>query len=172
MILAMLSSLFLVGVKPVTADDSIPDYLAQVSLENLNTVVDQLVTNYGPRHSAYNQPYIDDLCTLSSDAPYPKNNYAMAADYVALLLTGMGYSVQRESIALNGGYTGDNIIVKKTGSLYPNDYIEVGAHLELPAKHPGRRGRCFRLDRRRGAGSRAERLPEQLLHPLYAFCRP
>ena len=102
MILAMLSSLFLVGVKPVTADDSIPDYLAQVSLTNLNTVVDRLVTDYGPRHSTYDRPYIDDFCTLSTDDPYPENNYAMAADYVASLFAGMGYTVQRESVSLNG----------------------------------------------------------------------
>jgi hypothetical protein len=116
----------------------IPGYLAQVSLANLNTVVDKLVTDYGPRHSAYNRPYIDDLCTLSSAAPYPKNNYEMAADYGASLFTGMGYTVETEAVTLAAGpWIGHNVIAKKTGSLYPNDYIEVGAHLDSQPTTPG-----------------------------------
>ena len=138
MILAFLYSLFLVGVNRASADDAIiPGYLAQVSLENLNTVVNKLVTDYGPRYSSFYQPYVDDICTVSTAAPYPKNNYMMAADYVASLFSGMGYVVERETISLNGGYTGDNIIVKKTGSLYPNDYIEVGGHLDSQPTTPG-----------------------------------
>ena len=128
-----------VMVKPASADDPdpIPGYLAQVSLTNLDTVVNRLVTDYGPRHSSFNRPYVDDICTVSSADPYPKNNYSMAADYIASLFTDMGYTVQRETISLNGGYTGDNIIVTKVGSLYPNDYIEVGAHLDSQPLTPG-----------------------------------
>ena len=121
----------------VTTTTSIPVYLGLVSSPRLTSVVTDLVTQFGPRHSAYNRPYIDDKCTLSSADPYPKNNYEMAADYVAAQLAAMGYTVQTEAVALNGGYVGHNVIAKKTGSLYPNDYIEVGAHLDSQPTTPG-----------------------------------
>jgi hypothetical protein len=114
------------------AQDPIPGYLSQVSSNNLYVVASDLTTRYGPRHTAYNRPY-DDTCTLSTVIVYPKNNLDMASDYVQVLFESFGYSVITETV----GSPGHNVVATKTGSLYPNKFIEVTAHLDSVASTPG-----------------------------------
>jgi uncharacterized repeat protein (TIGR02543 family) len=130
----------IVTITNTTSVDPIPGYLAQVSLDHLNTVVDKLVTDYAPRHVDYSRTYIDDHCNVdTAAAPYSSNNYEMSADYVASLFTAMGYTVVRENVTLSQHVPiiGHNLIAEKTGSLYPNDYIEVASHLDSWPTTPG-----------------------------------
>ena len=115
------------------AQDPIPGYLNQVSSNNLYVVASDLTTLYGPRHTAYNQPWVGDPCDNIRGAAYPKNNLDMASDYVQALLVSFGYSVTTETV----GSAGHNVVATKTGSLYPTKFIEVTAHLDSVASAPG-----------------------------------
>jgi hypothetical protein len=64
----------------------------------------------------------------------------MSADYVNGLFQAMGYApsaITLETVPLSAGH---NVYVTKVGSVYPNSYIEFGAHLDSVAGAPGVNG--------------------------------
>ena len=118
--------------------DPIPGYLGQVSFSNLQNVATDLVTLYGPRRADYFRPYVNDTCTLSTAAPYPKSNVEMASDYAKAKYESFGYTVTMETVALGGGtWTGHNVIATKIGTQYPDVFIEIGGHLDTQPLTPG-----------------------------------
>jgi hypothetical protein len=111
------------------ADDPIPGYLSQVSSANLVSVATDLVTLYGPRRVDFFSPYVDGSCTLGSTV-YPKSNIEMSSDYVSARFQAMGYAPASITMEAVPGGLGHNVYVTKVGSVYPNVYIEFGAHLD------------------------------------------
>jgi len=119
------------------APDPIPDYIGQVNMTNLIDVATTLVTQYGPRFEGVNRPFVDASCTLSTSITYPKNNIEMASDYVQGLFEAMGYPSNSITMELVPQGAGHNVYVTKVGTVYPNVYIEITAHLDSVMSSPG-----------------------------------
>jgi hypothetical protein len=137
-IVVLLAAIYpVLGVK-AQAPDPIPAYLGQVSQTNLTNVATDLVNLYGPRRWNTYSPYFNNgSCTQNGSIVYPKSTYAMSVDYVKGLFEAMGYpssSITLETVPQNAG---QNIYVTKVGSVYPNRYIEFGAHLDTVPGSPG-----------------------------------
>ena len=64
---------------------------------------------------------------------YAENNLDRAADYAKGVLDAMGYTAVLETVS---GY-GHNVVATKIGTVYPNIYIEFGAHLDTKPGTPG-----------------------------------
>jgi hypothetical protein len=119
-----------------TGVDPIPSLINQISIDNLMSVANTLVTAYGPRRSDTYSSFIDDQCTMGS-LNYPKSTIEMSSDYARSLFKSMGYpdsAITMEEVP-NG--VGHNVYVTKTGSVYPNTYIEIGAHMDSTGTTPG-----------------------------------
>jgi hypothetical protein len=137
LLMSLISPIFLaaptstVKAAPLSADDPIPALLTQISETNLTTYVSNLV-GYGPRLAGAYQVYTDDICTLGLTV-FAISNEDRAANYAEGILDAMGYSAYQEPVS---GY-GHNVIATKTGTVYPNIYIEFGAHLDTKPGTPG-----------------------------------
>ena len=117
--------------------DPIPNLINQINETNLTNVATTLVTQYGPRHEDFNSPYVDASCTLSSSIIYPKNNIEMSSDYVKGLFEAMGYPSEAITMEEVPEGAGHNVYVTKVGGVYPNVYIEFGAHMDSVTSSPG-----------------------------------
>jgi hypothetical protein len=106
-------------------------YLNQVDTSRLTTQV------YGICAYHRREPIFTDYRGSFTD------NLAAAADYIQRQFAALGYTVTREPVytshddnrycnpPVNGqAYCGDNVIVSKTGSTYPNSYIEFTGHYD------------------------------------------
>ncbi len=70
---------------------------------------------------------------LTVTTVYEVSNEDRAANYAEGVLDAMGYAAYQEPVS---GY-GHNVIATKTGTVYPNIYIEFGAHLDTKPGTPG-----------------------------------
>jgi len=124
-----------------TYQDSTQDYLNQFDMSRLTSVTQYLVRQYGPRHHYYQRPYLDDRCTPDPNVYYYNNNLIASLKYAKDTFTNMGYLVVKENIASYLDYKGTtlvyNVIAYKTGSVYPNNFIEVSAHIDGHTNTPG-----------------------------------
>ena len=135
----VIPSLFDLAVIPVQAQttDPIPDLISQIDINNLMDVSTTLVTQYGPRREDFYSPFIDDQCTLSTTIVYPKTTIEMSADYVKGLFENMGYPASAITLEQVPQGAGHNVYVTKVGSVYPNVFIEFGAHMDTVVNSPG-----------------------------------
>jgi peptidase M28-like protein/Big-like domain-containing protein/IPT/TIG domain-containing protein/invasin-like protein len=116
--------------------DPIPAYLGQVSTSTMRAWADTLVGKYGPRRADTRDHFVDGACTWSGQE-YPKTTIEMSGDYLRSELEGIGYSVTMEEVP-NGSETwGYNVYATKVGSVYPNVFIELGAHYDTQPSTPG-----------------------------------
>jgi len=116
------------------SSDPILSYLAQVSPDQLIEYASDLVTQYGPRYPTYHRVYIDDQCTLSL-TQYKNDNLFRSSKYVEGELNSLGYTVYRELVPnQNGAF---NVAAMRWGAVYPNIFIEVGAHIDSQPGTPG-----------------------------------
>ena len=124
-----------VSVAPQTADP-IPGYLQQVDIGNLTIVASDLVTLYGPRREDRSSPYLDGACTISGIV-YPQTTLDMAADYIRSQFLSMGYPESSITLEVLPGGAGKNVYVTKTGTTYPNVFIEFSGHYDSVDGSPG-----------------------------------
>ncbi len=120
-----------VAMATPAAPADIGDYVIQVSEANLTATVTALV-GYGPRLVNEHYVYVDDACTYGTEY-FAENNLDRAANYAKGVLDAMGYTAVLETVP---GY-GHNVVAFKTGTVYPNTYIEFGAHLDTKPGTPG-----------------------------------
>ena len=120
-----------VAMATPAAPTDIGDYVNQVNETNLTATVTALV-GYGPRLVNEYQVYTDAACTYGTTT-FGVNNLDRAANYAEGILDAMGYDAYQETVS---GY-GHNVIATKLGTVYPNTYIEFGAHLDTKPGTPG-----------------------------------
>ena len=125
-----------IPIASVWAQDPIPAYLSQISITNLITVASNLVTLYGPRRADTYDHFLGSSCNWSG-VPYTNTTIEMSASYVKSLFEAMGYTPTMENVPNGSGSYGHNVYVTKTGSVYPNVYIEFGAHMDTQPSTPG-----------------------------------
>ncbi len=118
------------------AQDPIPAYLSQVSITNLFNVASNLVTRYGPRRADTYDHFLNGSCTWSG-VPYTNTTIEMSANYAKSLFEAMGYTPTMENVPYGYSSYGHNVYVTKTGSAYPNVYIEFGGHMDTQPTTPG-----------------------------------
>ena len=123
--------------------------MGQVSQTNLENLIGKLVTEWGPRNANVRQPTQGDACAASTTfGPYTRSTLDLASDYMHAYFEGLGYPVTEEVINGTGGnaggwgsinvaWTGRNVIATKIGTRFPNEFIEVGAHLDTQPWTPG-----------------------------------
>ncbi|MCC7173981.1 MAG: IPT/TIG domain-containing protein, partial [Bryobacterales bacterium] len=102
----------------------------------LTTVASDLTTLYGPRRHDTYSPYTGANCVISSTV-YPKSTIAMSEDYLKAQFLAMGYEASAITLEEVPQGVGHNVYVTKTGSLYPNVFLEVGAHYDTINGSPG-----------------------------------
>jgi len=126
------------AITPATAwaQDPIPGYLSQISITNLINVASNLVTRFGPRRADTYDHFVDDSCTRSG-VSYTNTTIEMSASYVKSLFEAMGYTPTLENVPNGSGSYGHNVYVTKTGSVYPNVYLECCAHMDTQPSTPG-----------------------------------
>lgn len=113
--------------------DNIPYYLEQMNLPRIASITSNLVTHYGPRHHKFFQIFSDEC--RPEGKPYSVHNLNRASTYVFEAFKALGYTPYREWVPdWHGTY---NVIAQKTGSVYPNLFIEIGAHLDTVATTSG-----------------------------------
>ena len=118
------------------AQDPLPAYLSQITITNLIEVASNLVTRYGPRRADSYDHFLDGSCTWSG-VPYTNTTIELSAAYARSLFEAMGYSPTMENVPDDAGSYGHNVYVTKTGSVYPNVYIEFGGHMDTQPGTPG-----------------------------------
>jgi hypothetical protein len=110
---------------------TICDRAAGVDLGQLTDTATTLV-NIGPRNS-----YVQITCAENTCAGQNSDNLTIAATALRQLYNASGYVVTLEPVRLCDTWDGSNVIVTKTGSLYPNSFIEIGAHYDSHYHSPG-----------------------------------
>ena len=132
------ATIFCLAITTATAwaQDPIPAYLSQISITNLFDVASNLVTRYGPRRADTYDHFLDGTCTWSG-VPYTNTTIEMSAAYAKSLFEAMGYTPTMENVPNGSGSYGHNVYVTKTGSAYPNVYIEFGGHMDTQPNTPG-----------------------------------
>ncbi|MBP1684174.1 MAG: Peptidase [Deltaproteobacteria bacterium] len=138
--LALAGAIFISGGCAIRAPrvpgSPIAGYLRRVSAAKLTQVATDLVTLYGPRRWDTRRPYVDGRCTFGATV-YPKSTIEMSSDYVYRLFRGMGYAPRAITMEAVPREAGHNVYVTKVGTVYPNVYIEFGAHLDSVGGSPG-----------------------------------
>jgi hypothetical protein len=104
------------------------DYsMGQLDYARFQQAMSDLV-KMAPRRNDFSAPYIDDACTLSATPnPEGKTNLAVAMHYVSDLFKSYGYTITREPVDKDHG---SNLIATRTGSLYPEQIVEIGGHID------------------------------------------
>jgi hypothetical protein len=102
-------------------DDFILDIIASVRQDRIVNDLKQL-TGETPL-------CIDSACFTIQNRLTGSEGLRHAKDYVFKELSSLGYSVVRQDWSLEG-YSDQNIIARKTGTLYPNEAIYLVAHLD------------------------------------------
>lgn len=132
-VVALVTSI--ISVAPQSGDP-IPGYMQQVDVGNLTVVATDLVTQYGPRREDRFSPYLDGACTTSG-VVYPQTTLDMAADYIRDRFLAMGYAPSAITMEVLPGTAGTNVYVTKTGTTYPNVFIEFSGHYDSVDGSPG-----------------------------------
>lgn len=114
--------------------DPIQYYLDQLDFDRIVEYTSVLVNQYGPRHHEYFQVFTDANCNVEPPT-YPNHNLIRASVFVYHKLEEFGYSPYSEFVP--DWHEAENILAKKPGSVYPDTYIEVGAHVDTVATTPG-----------------------------------
>jgi hypothetical protein len=114
--------------------DPLAYHLGNVDFSRLEDFTYDLVSLYGPRHYQYFRTYQDDRCTLGGPS-HGNSNLVRAANYAKDTFEMLGYRVYKEAVADGSG--GFNVVAEKPGMIYPNQFIELGAHIDTKEKTPG-----------------------------------
>jgi len=117
-----------------TEQDPIPDYLDQLDFDRMVEHTSVLVNQYGPRHHDYYQVFADSGCNFGPPT-FSNHNLIRASVYVYHKFEEFGYTPYSEYVP--DWYETENILAKKTGSEYPDTYIELGAHVDTVATTSG-----------------------------------
>ncbi len=127
---------FAIATATARAQDPIPACLSQCSITNLFDVASNLVTRFGPRRADAYDHFLNGSCTWSG-IPDTNTTIEMSANYVKSLFEAMGYTPTLENVPNGSGSYGHNVYVTKTGSVYPNIYIEFCGHMDTQPSTPG-----------------------------------
>ena len=105
-----------------------------LNLSRVTGFTNYLVNYYDPRHHDYHKAFVDRKCTLGGTY-YSNSNLIRSSNYVKQYLEGLGYSITKEYIEDGSG--GYNTIAERIGNVYPNVFIEIGAHIDTKNTTPG-----------------------------------
>ena len=115
--------------------DAIDYHIHKLDYQHFEQTMSTLV-KMGPRRNDFKSPYIDDACTLSSTPNADsKTNLAVALHYASDLLKSYSYAISREPTDKEHG---SNLIATRTGSLYPQRMLEIGAHIDNVLRADGK----------------------------------
>jgi hypothetical protein len=117
-----------------TEQDPIPYYLDQLDFDRMVENTSVLVNQYGPRHHDFYQVFAGSSCNFGPPT-YSEHNLNRASVYVYHQFELSGYDPYSEF--LPDWHETENILAEKIGSVYPNTYIELGAHVDTVATTPG-----------------------------------
>ncbi len=117
-----------------SAPDEIEYYLDQMNLARMTRITSNLVNQYGPRHHKFERIFIDDQCTLGGQS-YDNHNLIRASMYVFNGFEELGYNPGKEFVP--EWHDSFNVVAQKTGSVYPNTFIEISAHVDSVDTTPG-----------------------------------
>jgi hypothetical protein len=117
----------------------IADRVREVDYDRLMYQAQVVTEQFGPRLKDFTAPYIDDQCTFGMPSPDGKDNLTRSLEYASAYFQALGYLVSIEIVPRSDEYNGGgyNVLATRYGALYPNKYIEVGAHID---SHPGTPG--------------------------------
>ncbi len=125
-------------VFPPLVQNSTPDeieyYLDQMDLARMTSITSNLVNLYGPRHHDFKRIFIDDQCTIGGQS-YPNHNLIRASKYVFHGFEELGYNPGKEFVP--EWHDSFNVVAQKIGSVYPNTFIEISAHVDSVDTTPG-----------------------------------
>ena len=127
---------FQVFIPNVLYDDPIADYLAQVNQARISDVTRSLVVDYPPRHKDFDQIFKNEQCVLGT-TEYPNNNLIRASKHIASIYEGLNYPFYKEWVDDPAWPNTYNVVAQKIGSVYPEVFIDVGAHIDTRDKTPG-----------------------------------
>ena len=117
-----------------TEPDPIPYYLDQLNFDRMVEYTSVLVNHFGPRHHDYYQVFVDSNCNFGSPT-YQNHNLIRATVYIYHKFEEFGYSPYSEPVP--DWHDTENTQAKKLGAVYPETYIEIGAHVDSVATTPG-----------------------------------
>lgn len=117
----------------------IADRVREVNFDLLMYQAQVVTEQFGPRLKDFTAPYVDDHCTFGAPSPDGKDNLTRSLEYTLAYFQSLGYAAAIEAVPRSEEYKGGgyNVYAVRYGSLYPNRYIEVGAHID---NHPGTPG--------------------------------
>ena len=118
--------------------DVIRTYLDQVNSTHITDMTRDLVELYGPRHQDFYRIFVDNYCSLGADT-WPNHNLIRASKYVFHYFEDLGYLPYKEWVYDEWGedwFGSYNVVAQITGSVYPDVFIEVAAHIRDWLQNP------------------------------------
>jgi hypothetical protein len=108
---------------------------AQTKAQIVDSVSESVITTY-MRELSGDQVFVLNGILRATDNRYTHSvEHLIAADYIQDRLENMGYTVMRQEFVV-AGTTTQNVIAVKTGTLYPDEIVVVGAHYDSISENP------------------------------------
>ena len=125
------------GPHPSGYDEAIALRIAATNYTHYQSLIQNLVENFSPRHHDVHQIFVDPLTCDLGGTNFEKHNLLRALEDSETKFVEYGYQILHEPVPdSNGSY---NLIAYKQASAEPNypTVLEVGAHLDTETSTPG-----------------------------------